>query len=53
MLGVGDSPLPFETISLRYAAIQWKYLKQSISGGQAGMTQGAWSLTKNDKVFVV
>jgi len=53
LLGVGDSPLPFETISLRYAAIQWKYQKQSISGGQAGMTQGAWSLTKNDKVFVV
>jgi len=52
-LGVGDSPLPVETISLRYAAIQWKYQKQSIGGGQAGITQGAWSLTKNDKLFVV
>ncbi|HVI55212.1 MAG TPA: type VI secretion system tube protein Hcp [Luteibacter sp.] len=52
-LGVGDSPLPVETISLRYAAIQWKYRKQTIDGGQAGITQGAWSLTKNDKTFAV
>jgi type VI secretion system secreted protein Hcp len=52
-LAVGDGPLPVETISLRYAAIQWKYQKQNIDGRQAGMTQGAWSLTKSDKTFVV
>jgi type VI secretion system secreted protein Hcp len=51
VLGVGDGPLPMETMSLRYAAIQWKYQKQNIDGGQGGMTQGAWSLTKNDKTF--
>lgn len=51
VLAVGDNPLPIETISLRYAAIQWKYQKQNIDGGQAGITQGAWSLTKNDKTF--
>lgn len=52
-LGVGDSPLPIETISLRYAAIQWTYLKQNIDGRQGGITQGAWSLTKNDKTFAI
>jgi type VI secretion system secreted protein Hcp len=50
-LGVGDGPLPIETMSLRYAAIQWKYQKQRIDGGAGGVTQGAWSLTKNDKTF--
>jgi type VI secretion system secreted protein Hcp len=53
LLGVGDSSLPLETMSLRYAAIQWKYTKQTIAGAQGGITQGAWSLTKNDKTFVV
>lgn len=50
-LVVGDTPLPVETMSLRYAAIQWKYQKQNIGGGQGGMALGAWSLTKNDKIF--
>jgi type VI secretion system secreted protein Hcp len=45
--------LPVETISLRYAASPWKYQKLSIDGRQAGVTQGAWSLTKNDKTFIV
>jgi type VI secretion system secreted protein Hcp len=52
-LGIDDSLLPVETMSLRYAAIQWKYRKQNIGGGQGGMTQGAWSLAKNDKTFEV
>jgi type VI secretion system secreted protein Hcp len=52
-LGIDDALLPTETMSLRYAAIQWKYQKQIIDGGQGGMTQGAWSLTKNDKTFMV
>ena len=52
-LVAGDTSLPVETIALRYAAIQWKYQKQNIDGGQGGMTLGAWSLTKNDKTFVV
>jgi type VI secretion system secreted protein Hcp len=45
--------LPVEKVSLKYAAIQWKYQKQNIDGGQGGVTQGAWSLTKNDKTFAV
>ena len=52
-MGGGDTALPNETIALKYAAIQWKYQKQNIDGGMGGMTQGAWSLTKNDKTFVV
>jgi type VI secretion system secreted protein Hcp len=52
-VGIDDAFLPVETLSLRYAAIQWKYVKQTIAGGQGGITQGAWSLTKNDKTFVV
>lgn len=48
---IDGGPLPLESLSLRYAAIQWKYVKQHIDGGQAGITQGAWSLTKNDKTF--
>jgi type VI secretion system secreted protein Hcp len=52
-LNVDGAPLPTETIALRYAAIQWRYQKQNIDGGQGGMTLGAWSLTKNDKTFSV
>lgn len=48
---IDGGPLPLESFSLRYAAIQWKYVKQGIDGGQAGVTQGMWSLTKNDKTF--
>jgi type VI secretion system secreted protein Hcp len=50
---IDDSALPVETVALKYAAIQWKYQKQNIDGGQGGVTQGAWSLTKNDKTFAV
>lgn len=49
----GETGLPIETISLKYAAIQWKYQKQSIDGSAAGVTLGVWSLTKNDKTFLV
>lgn len=50
---IDGTALPFETMSLKYAAVQWKYQKQNIDGGQGGITQGAWSLTKNDKTFAV
>lgn len=52
-LGIDDALLPTETMSLKHAAMQWKYQKQNINGGQGGMTQGAWSMTKNDKTFAV
>lgn len=50
---IDGKALPSETLSLKYAAVQWKYQKQNIDGGQGGVTQGAWSLTKNDKTFSV
>lgn len=49
---VGEG-LPTETFTLKYAAVQWRYTQQKIGGGQGGSSQGAWSLTKNDKTFAV
>lgn len=49
--GDGGGTLPTETLSLKYAAIQWKYQKQNVGGGLGGVTLGAWSLTMNDKTF--
>lgn len=48
---VQDEGLPTEHFTLKYAAIQWRYTQQKIGGGQGGSSQGAWSLTKNDKTF--
>jgi type VI secretion system secreted protein Hcp len=45
--------LPVEQFSLKYAAVQWKQTQQKIGGNQGGNTQGAWSLTKNDKTYAV
>ncbi|MFP6562270.1 Hcp family type VI secretion system effector [Paraburkholderia sp. B3] len=45
--------LPIETFTLKYAAVQWKQTQQKIGGNQGGNTQGAWSLTKNDKTYAV
>jgi type VI secretion system secreted protein Hcp len=44
---------PVETLALKYAAVEWKYTKQQIAGGQGGITQGAWSLAKNNKTYTV
>src|SRR5699024_7656141 len=43
--------LPTETFALKYAAVQWRYTQQKVDGGQGGTSQGAWSLTRNDKVY--
>ncbi len=43
--------LPTEIFSLKYAAVQWTYTQQKVGGNQAGVAQGAWSLTKNDKTY--
>ncbi len=45
--------LPHESFSLKYAAVQWKYTQQKVGGNQGGNSQGAWSLTKNDKTYSV
>jgi type VI secretion system secreted protein Hcp len=50
---VREEGLPIETFSLKYAAVQWKQTQQKIGGNQGGNTQGAWSLTKNDKTYAV
>lgn len=42
---------PAEAFALKYAAVEWKYTKQQIAGGQGGITQGAWSLAKNNKSY--
>jgi type VI secretion system secreted protein Hcp len=47
-----ESGFPYEKFKLKYAAVQWKYSKQKVAGNLAGVTQGAWSLTKNDKTYV-
>lgn len=48
---VHDEGLPTETFALKYAAVQWRYTQQKVDGGQGGTSQGAWSLTKNDKSY--
>lgn len=50
---VEGEQLPIEKFALKYAAVEWKYIQQKIGGGQGGSSQGAWSLTKNDKTFTV
>jgi type VI secretion system secreted protein Hcp len=51
-MGVADG-LPFEVFGLKYAAVQWAYTQQKISGGQGGQSIGSWSLTKNTKTYSV
>jgi type VI secretion system secreted protein Hcp len=48
-----DAGVPTETFKLTYAAVQWKYTQQASEGGVQGNSMGAWSLTKNDKMFNV
>lgn len=48
---VSEGGLATESFSLKYAAVQWKYTQQNIGGNQGGNSQGAWSLTKNDKTY--
>ena len=50
---VAAEGLPTDKFSLKYAAVQWKYTQQKIGGNQGGHSQGAWSLTKNDKTYSV
>jgi type VI secretion system secreted protein Hcp len=50
---VSTGGLPKDTLALRYAAVQWKYTQQKTGGNQGGNSQGAWSLSKNDKTYSV
>jgi type VI secretion system secreted protein Hcp len=49
---VDGGGLPTENIRLKYAAVQWQYTQQKVSGGAGGRSQGAWSLTKNNPMFI-
>jgi type VI secretion system secreted protein Hcp len=44
---------PVDEFSLKFAAIQWRYERQSTAGNIIGNTLGAWSLTKNNRTYSV
>jgi type VI secretion system secreted protein Hcp len=43
--------LPTETFSLKYAAVQWEYIQQTMDGKTAKGTPAMWSLATNKPVF--
>lgn len=43
--------LPAETFSLKYAAVQWEYVQQTMDGKTAKGTPAMWSLATNKPVF--
>ncbi|MFG6447103.1 Hcp family type VI secretion system effector [Roseateles sp. BYS180W] len=47
---VGEG-LPTETFSLKYAAVQWEYIQQTMDGKVAKGTPAMWSLATNKPVF--
>lgn len=47
---VGEG-LPTETFSLKYAAVQWEYVQQTMDGKTAKGTPAMWSLATNKPVF--
>ena len=47
---VGEG-LPTETFSLKYAAVQWEYIQQTMDGKTAKGSPAMWSLATNKPVF--
>jgi type VI secretion system secreted protein Hcp len=43
--------LPLETFSLKYAAVQWEYIQQTMDGKTAKGAPAMWSLATNKPVF--
>lgn len=43
--------LPTENFSLKYAAVQWEYIQQTMDGKTAKGTPAMWSLATNKPVF--
>ena len=43
--------LPTETFSLKYAAVQWEYVQQTMDGKTAKGAPAMWSLATNKPVF--
>ena len=36
-----------EHVSLKYSKVKWRYIKQKVGGGTAGLTAGGWDLAVN------
>ncbi len=47
---VAEGNIMTETLSLKYATVQWKYLQQDIKGGSKGNSAGGWDLSANKKI---
>lgn len=45
--------IPTETFALTYAAVQWTYTQQDITGASKGNKVQAWSLAKNTPNYAV
>jgi len=43
--------LPSETFSLKYAAVKWEYIQQTMDGKTSKGTPAQWSLATNKPVF--
>ncbi|MDB5800637.1 MAG: hypothetical protein JWL63_1576 [Rhodocyclales bacterium] len=50
---VAGEGIPVETMSLTYAAVQWTYTQQDITGAAKGNKVTAWSLAKNTSNYAV
>lgn len=48
---VVEEGLPTETFSLKYAAVQWEYIQQTMDGKTSKGTPAMWSLATNKPVF--
>jgi type VI secretion system secreted protein Hcp len=48
---VSSEGLPNESFALKYAAIDWKYTRQKVEGGEGGSVPGKWSLSKNTNTY--
>lgn len=50
VLGEG---IPTETFALKYAAVKWDYVGQTLDGKKSGSSTGSWSLTRNSATITV
>lgn len=48
---VSGEGLPTETFTLKYAAVQWEYVQQTMDGKFKAGTPAMWSLAKNNNSF--
>ena len=48
---VNEEGVPTESFGLKYAAVEWTYLQQDISGNAKGTVVSKWSLSTNTAAF--